>query len=145
MTEAAVLYEQDVARGAESPGALLERYESLLAEAVAGLDDGTLEDAGLDDEAIRAIREGDGADVPVQDAVVAIAAADGRDPDALLGEVRDTLLLTMSTAMLDVDRIAADVDADMDPKEVQGKVEGRHPMTLAEYARINHYVASKAG
>ena len=50
----------------------------------------------------------------------------------------------MSSAMLNVDQIAADVEGDLDPKEVQGKVEGRHPMTLAEYARLHHYVADAA-
>ena len=143
MTDAAVLYDSAVARDAESPEALLDRYESLLADAAEDADDESLTEAGVDEEAIESVRAGDGADVTVADAAAAVAVADGADPDALLAEVRDSLLLGMSSAMLDVDRIAADVEGDVDPKEVQGKVEGRHPMSLAEYARIHHYVASK--
>lgn len=145
MTDAAVLYEGDVARDAEGPDALLDRYESLLAEAVEDADDDALADAGVDADAIESMRVGEGADVAVEDAAAAVAAADGRDPDALLAEVRDRLLLGMSSAMLDVDRIAADVDGDLDPKEIQAKVEGRHSMTVEEYARIHHYVATKGG
>ena len=143
MTDGTVLYDRDVARDAESPGSLLDRYESLLADAAKGADEASLTGAGVDGGAIEAVRSGDGEDVTVADAVAAVAASDGSDPDALLAEVRDSLLLGMSSAMLDVDRIAADVEGDIDPKEVQGKVEGRHPMSLAEYARIHHYVATK--
>lgn len=142
MTDTAVLYDSDVARGAESPAALHEQYEAMLADAVDTADDETLSEAGVGDDAIESIRAGEGSSVEVEKAASAIAIADGDDPDALLAEVRDALLLGMSSAMLDVDRIAADVEGDMDPKEIQGKVEGRHPMTLGEYARIHHYVAN---
>lgn len=145
MIDGTVLYDQDVAREAESPAALRERYEALLAEAVESADEETLTEAGVGDGSIESIRSDDGGSVEIGEAAAAIAVADGDDPDALLAEVRDALLLTMSTAMLDVDRIAADVAGDIDPKEVQGKVEGRHPMTVEEYARIHHYVATKSG
>lgn len=140
-----MLYDDGVAREAGSPGALRERYEETLADAVERADDEALSEAGVGAEAIESMHEGDGGAVALADAAAAIAVADGDDPDGLLAEVRDALLLAMSTAMLDVDRIAADVEGDLEPKEVQGKVEGRHPMTLAEYARIRHYVATKAG
>ncbi len=142
MTHEGLLYDPAVAREAESPEALRERYEDAVAEAVESVDDDALSEAGVSAEATESIRAGDGSTVDVTDAAAAIATADGDDPDALLAEVRDTLLLGMSSAMLDVDRIAADLDGDMEPKEVQGKVEGRHPMTVDEYARIHHYVAN---
>ena len=145
MTDDAVLYDSAVARAAESPSALLERYEALLADAVEDADEERLAEAGTSTGAIESIRAGDAGSASVEEAAAALAAADGSDPDALLAEVRDALLLGMSSAMLDVDRIAADVDGDLDPKEVQGKVEGRHPMTVEEYARIHHYVAAKGG
>jgi hypothetical protein len=145
MTDASVLYDRGVALDAAGPESLLERYEALLTEAVEGADDDSLTDAGVDDGAIESIRSGEAGTVTVEDAAAAIAAADGSDPDALLAEVRDALLMGMSSAMLDVDRVAADVEGNVDPKEVQGMVEGRHPMTVEEYARIHHYVASKGG
>ena len=63
--------------------------------------------------------------------------------DTILAEVRNHLLLEMSSAMLDVDAVAGGIDADLDPREVQAKIEGRHPMTLAEYARLHHFIASR--
>ena len=142
MTDEAELYDPAVAAEASGPSALRERYEALVADAVEGVDEASLADAGVDDGTIESIREGNAADIQVADVAAAVAAGDGSDPDVLLAEVRNALLLGMSSAMLDVDRIAADVEGGLDPKEVQGKVEGRHPMTLAEYARIHHYVAN---
>ena len=144
MADTADLYDPALASEAESPSALRERYEAVVADAVEAADESTLADAAVDDGTIDAIQSGNAADLQVAEAAAAVAATDGSDPDALLAEVRNALLLGMSSAMLDVDRIAADVGGDIDPKEVQGKVEGRHPMTLDEYARIHHYVASKS-
>jgi len=73
-----------------------------------------------------------------------VGALAGRDPARTDPEVRDALLLGMSAAMLDVDRVAAEVDGDVDPKEIQGMIEGRHPMTLVEYARLRHHIATAA-
>lgn len=139
-----MLTEPIEAPGETSPAEVLSRYRAALSDAVAAA--GTERVVGstdLDPATVSAIESGDPVDVDLRDAAVIFALGDGTpDAEALLGEVRDRLLLDMSSAMLDVERIAADVDGDLDPKEVQGKVEGRHPMTLAEYARIHHYVAS---
>lgn len=125
---------------------LLDRYESALA---AVLDDvgpeRAAEAAGVEIDAVEDAAAGDAAELDLR-AVAAILALgeEAPDADAILGEVRDGLLLGMSSAVLDVDRVAAGVAGGLDPKEVQGKIEGRHPMTLAEYARLRHYVASAA-
>ncbi|MFB6198550.1 MAG: DUF5791 family protein, partial [Halobacteriaceae archaeon] len=34
-------------------------------------------------------------------------------------------------------------DDDLDPKEIQQKIEGRQPLLLREYAQINHSIARK--
>lgn len=131
---------------ATTPTELLERYESALADVVDSRGtDAVAEATDLDAETVDAVAAGDAGDLDLRDAATILALRDGSpDADALLTEVRDHLLLSMSSAVLTVDHVAADVEGDMDPKEIQGKVEGRHPMTLAEYARIHHYVASAA-
>jgi hypothetical protein len=46
----------------------------------------------------------------------------------------------MSAAVLDVEAVAAGVGRELEPKEIQQKVEGRHPMTLDEYALLHSYI-----
>lgn len=65
-----------------------------------------------------------------------VALENGQRADAVLRSAREELLFEMSTAVTDVEALAARVDTDLDPKEIQAKMEGRFPMTLAEYARL---------
>lgn len=127
----------------ESAEALLATYESAVAAALEGRDpEETAAEAGLEAEVARAAAEGEAGDLDLRDVATLLAAAgESVDADALLADVRDAVLLEMSTAMLTVDRVALEVDGDLDPKEVQGMLEGRLPMTLSEYARLRHYIA----
>jgi hypothetical protein len=43
-------------------------------------------------------------------------------------------------AVLDVEAIAAGLDDELEPKEIHGKVEGRYPMSLDEYAMVHRYI-----
>jgi hypothetical protein len=54
----------------------------------------------------------------------------------MVAEVRDHLLMGMATAVLDVDAIAAKIDADLTGQEVQQALEGRTAMTLGQLAEI---------
>ena len=65
-----------------------------------------------------------------------LALTDGRDADAIIADARDELLLAMSTAVTDVERLAVALEAELDPKEIQAKMEGRYPMRLREYAAL---------
>jgi len=65
-----------------------------------------------------------------------LALVDDRDADAIVADARDELLLAMSSAVTDVERLAAGMDIDLDPKEIQAKLEGRYPMRLREYAAL---------
>ena len=65
-----------------------------------------------------------------------IALTDGRGADAIIADARDELMLAMSTAVTDVERLAAGLDVALDPKELQAKIEGRYPMRLREYAAL---------
>jgi hypothetical protein len=92
--------------------ALLAAFETLLAEAVA--------DAG-------------------SDRIVEMASLDAATVEAaetVVAELRDHLLMGMTTAVLDVDTIAATIDADLTGQEVQQTLEGRAAMTLGQLAEI---------
>lgn len=138
-----MLTEPVEAPGETTPEALLSRYEEHLRSVVEAL--GARHVAEADDVAgatVDAIERGDAADLDLRDVAAVLSLRDGSpDADALLSAVRDHLLLEMSAGMLTVDRLAAEVAGDVEPRVVQGKVEGRLPMTLAEYARLHHAVA----
>ena len=75
----------------------------------------------------------------------AILAVDDDSPDAetIVQEVRDRLLMGMTTGVVDVDTIASNVDLDLSGQEVQQAIEGRIPMTLDELAAIHGYIAGR--
>lgn len=66
------------------------------------------------------------------------------DADTIAAEARDILLMGMTTAVMDVDAIAARLGGGLDPKTIQQKVEGRHPITLEEYARIHQLLEANS-
>lgn len=102
-------------------------------EAVAG-------ESGLDAETVRAASEGRLDGVTLEEGAAVLALADDRDADAIVAASLDALLMGMTSAVLDVEALAAAVDGDLDAREVQQKVEGRFPITLAEYARLHHAI-----
>ena len=127
--------------GEQSPEALLEAYESVLA--------GTIESVGVDDivDTTALDREtvtGDIADMTLEEAA-AILATDADRPDAgtLEADARDILLMGMTTAVMDVEALASGIDAQLEPKEIQQKIEGRYPVTLSEYAVLHSYIESQ--
>jgi len=121
---------------------LQRRYERAVAERVetAGLDRAAAA-ADVDPERLDALIAGEAVDLTVEEAA-AVLALDDAFPDAetILLEVRDQLMLGMSSAVLDVDALSRAVEG-LNAREIQQKIEGRQPMTLAEYARVNHHVA----
>ena len=128
-----------------TPAELTRRYVAAVAAAVevAGRDR-VQRTADLDDEALDALRSGDGSELTVADAAAVLALTDGsHDASSVIEAVRDRLLFDMSMAILDVEALAADLDGalDLDPQEIQRRVEGRTPMTLEEYAHIRLRIA----
>ena len=75
----------------------------------------------------------------------AILAVDDETPDAdaIVYELRDHLLMGMTTSVLDVDTIAANIDTDLTGQEVQQAIEGRTEMTLAQLASIQSVIDSR--
>ncbi|KDS90798.1 hypothetical protein FK85_10000 [Halorubrum saccharovorum] len=133
----------DAEAGAESESdevtaaALLASFETLVSEAAAEIGrDRLVEKTGIDGSAVDAAIEGDAAGLRLEDGAAIVAAPTDRDGDAVVAEVRDHLLMGMATAVLDVDAIAAAIDADLTGQEVQQALEGRAPMTLGQLAEI---------
>lgn len=128
-----------------TPRSILAQYEHRLADIVSRFGVTEVVGAtGLDEATVAAVPNQSGADLTLEAAASIAALAENAPPaEAILTEVRDVLLLEMSTAMLTVDRLATDLAIDLDPKEIQAKIEGRQPMTLDEYAQLRHYLASQ--
>lgn len=130
------------ATAAEDPDGLLERYQGLLRETLdrVGID-ALVAESGLDRETIeRVVSDGVG-DVTVEEAAAILASEpESPDADSIAAEARDVLLLGMTTAVLDVESLASELDGPLNAKELQQKVEGRHQMTLAEYATVHYHL-----
>jgi len=116
---------------------LLTSFETLVSEAVDEIGRGQIAaEAGIDEAVVDAAVDGNAAAVRLEDGAAIVAAPTDRDGDAVVAEVRDHLLMGMATAVLDVDAIAAAIDADLTGQEVQQALEGRAPMTLGQLAEI---------
>ena len=131
--------------GEQSPDELLAAYGSVLAETVASVGaDAVAASTELDRETVDAVAEGDVAALSLEDAVAVLAADPDRpDADALQAEAQDILLMGMTTAVMDVESLASGIDSQLEPKEIQQKIEGRYPMTLREYALLHSYIESQ--
>ncbi|SDF87672.1 hypothetical protein SAMN04488067_11026 [Halorubrum xinjiangense] len=119
-------------------GELLVAFGSMVTEAAASVEgDRLVDEVGLSEADAGAAREGNVAALSLADGAAVLAAANpDRDADAMVAEVRDHLLMGMATAVLDVDAIAAKIDADLTGQEVQQALEGRTAMTLGQLAEI---------
>lgn len=128
--------------GERAPGKLRAAYESRLRETVESIGVETVaRRSGVDRSVLESLTAGDSPELTLE-AAAAILAADPERPagDVIEAEALDILLMGMTTAVVDVDAVAAGLDGEMDPKEIQQKVEGRYPITLAEYARVHRFL-----
>lgn len=132
---------------AVTPEEVREEYEATLATVVDAYGvDAAAADTDLDGDRLAAIRDGEATEITTEEAAEVLALADDWPPaEDLLYELQDHVMLKMSSAVVDVDSLASEVEfeSDLDAKEIQQRIEGRHPMTLGEYARIHHYLASE--
>jgi hypothetical protein len=100
--------------------------------------------ADLRTETVAALASGESPSVSLSEAAAILAVDyDGRNARAIVHEVRDYLLMGMTTGVLDVDTIASNVDLDLSGQEIQQAIEGRIPMDLDELAAIQSYVAGR--
>lgn len=133
----------------ETAGDLQSEYLSELATLVeeAGVDDAA-ERTGLDEDTLEALLAADEGgstpDLTLPEAAAVQSLAEGAaDPDTIVEIGCDHLLLGMSTAVLDVDTLAAELDLDLSPKEIQQKLERRAPMTFGEYVALQYVIAGR--
>jgi hypothetical protein len=127
------------------PEELRGAYERVLAETVETRGVDAVADAtDVDEETLDALLAGESPEITLEEAA-AILATDPDRPDAdfLAADARDILMMGMSVAVLDVEAIQSGINAQMDAKEIQQKVEGRYPMTLGEYAVLHQFIESK--
>lgn len=100
--------------------------------------------ADLSTETVAALASGESPEVTLSEAASILAAdADSRDAEGIVQEVRDYLLMGMTTGVLDVDTIASNVDLDLSGQEIQQAIEGRIRLALDELAAIHGYVAGR--
>lgn len=128
-----------------SPAELRAAYEAQIRTAVepVGVETAAA-DAGVDEKQVAAVVDGDAPDMRVEDAAALLALSDEYpDQEAIVLELRDHLLLGMTTGVLDVDTIASNVDLDLSGQEVQQALEGRSAMTLEQLAAIHRYIAER--
>lgn len=129
-----------------TPEELREAYESVLAETIERVGVQTVVDGiDLDRETVEALVAGESPEITLEQAA-AVLALDEESPsaDVIAADARDILLIGMTTAVLDVETLASGVDGALEPKEIQQKIEGRYPMTLAEYATLHRYIEQRS-
>lgn len=123
---------------------LVREYTACLAEIVRAVDAETLERELEDPSTLERIRDGNGDAIAIEDASAILAiASEHLDATGIRAELLDRLLIAMSNAVLDVDTLGREVEIDLPSKELQQRMEGRAPMTIAEYAHIRHAIARR--
>jgi hypothetical protein len=129
-------------RGVEAVAAESGVDESTVA-ALAAIGDGSHPHPGDDEDAAADARRR--AEVTVEEAAAILATESGTDltADDVVFALRDHLMMGMTTGVLDVDTIASNVALDLSGQEIQQAIEGRAPMTLAQLAAIQRYVAAR--
>ncbi|MES3161349.1 MAG: DUF5791 family protein [Halorubrum sp.] len=130
--------------GAIEAATLLASFETALAAAVETTGtDRIRAETPLDETAVDAVAAGDVGSLTLEEGVAVLAARDGSDPAPMVAELRDHLLMGMATAVLDVDTVAASIDADLTGQEVQQTLEGRAEMTLEQLAEVMAVIESR--
>ena len=124
------------------PSALRTAYEAALRSTIEAVGpEAVANDAAIEADRIEALAAGDSPDLTAEEAA-AILAVDPDQPDAeaIVFELRDHLLMGMTTGVLDVDTIAATIDVDLTGQEIQQAIEGRAAMTLEQLAAIQSVI-----
>ena len=140
-----MLYDEVPDPASLTPAELRAQYEAELAATIDAVGvDSVADAADVDRAVVAALTDGEATEVTIEDAAAILATGeDAPTKDAIVAELRDHLMMGMTTAVLDVDRLASEIDGEVEPRTVQQQVEGRREMTLAEYAAIHHVIADR--
>ncbi|WP_144901922.1 DUF5791 family protein [Halobellus captivus] len=138
-----MLYDAAEEPASLTPAEVREAYEAQLRAVVTDLGVETVAaDADVDLDTVAALADGPVPHLRVADAASILALDDARpDADSIVLELRDHLLMAMTTGVVDVDAIASNVDLDLTGQEVQQALEGRTAMTLEQLAAVQRYLA----
>ncbi|WP_276252751.1 DUF5791 family protein [Halomontanus rarus] len=138
-----MFYEQRM-QAPESPAALRTEYDDDLRAAVDAVGLQAAADAtSVDADRLETLLEGESPNLELEEAAEIQALAEGTpDPDTIVEMACEHLLLGMTTAVLDVDSLAGELEIDLDATEVQQKIERRAPMSFDEFVRVQHVIAS---
>ena len=131
--------------GASTPAELRSRYEAALRDVVEehGLDPVATE-SDVDAATLAALVDGESPELTLEEAAAILAVAEDAPPaETIAATARDALLLGMTTAVLDVEAVESGLEGRLEAREIQSKVEGRFPMTLAEFALLQQYIESR--
>lgn len=129
----------------ERPGELSaddlhEAYLAALREAIADVGvEAAAAASGVEQTRLETLEDGDPVDLTLEEAAGVAATVADAPGDVLAAEARDHLLMGMTTAVLDVDTIAANVDG-MAATGIQQRIEGRTGMTLREFATLQSFI-----
>ncbi|ERH06771.1 MAG: hypothetical protein J07HN4v3_02395 [Halonotius sp. J07HN4] len=128
-----------------SQTSLLDGYANRLTTVLAEVGRDTVADkTEVDDETLSAVADGDVDALSLTDAAAILGLAEGYpDSEAIVLETRDHLLMGMTTAVLDVDAVAAELAVNLTGQEVQQAIEGRATLTLDELAAIQAVIDSR--
>lgn len=97
---------------------------------------------GIDESTLNDLLEGRSPSLSVEEAASIMACTEPwPETEAVMLELRDTLMLRMSSAVMDVDSLSMAIEDDLDATAIQQRIEGRHRMTLDEYAKVVHAIA----
>ncbi|USZ73346.1 DUF5791 family protein [Natronosalvus halobius] len=109
----------------------------------AGLEQAETE-TGIGRPTLEALQDGEAPTLTLEEAAQIQSLQDGEpDPETIVELAGEHLLLGMTTAVIDVDTLAADVDGDLGATEIQQKIERRAPMTFEEYVAIQHAIVDR--
>lgn len=113
-------------------------YLSALAEIVSSVGvDAAADRTDLSRETLDSLVAGDAPDLTLEDAAAILALTDDwPNVETVRLEIRDAIMLGMSSAVLDVDALERELDLALDAKTIQQKIEGRRELSLEEYAAI---------
>lgn len=126
------------APGERTPDELYAAYEAELVAIVeeSGVET-VAEESGVDAETLQALLDGDSPEIELEDAAAVLAVGIDESPDDITVLSRDALLLGMTNAVFDVEALSRELGGELEPREIQSKVEGRYPMTLREFALLH--------
>ena len=128
-----------------TPEELQIQYEAALAAVLDRVGDEAAADRTAVDHETRSTLANGGSPTLTVEETAELLALDPDEPsaEAIHAELLDRLMIDMTTAVVDVETLAANVDEDRSAREIQQQVEGRAPMTLETYARVRHFLASR--